>query len=200
MKIPYQLNPFVVADPNKCIGCRVCELACSTVHAHEKKPLTVGSMKNPLQPRLYLVRTPYGSVPVQCRHCEDAPCANACPVSAIVQKDGAICINEELCMGCKTCILACPFGAIKLMPVFKDGLPVQQNVVLDEDEYSNESVGYKQLQVAGKCDRCINLEHPACVENCPEHALQLIVPENHRDARMQEAALSLGFIVKDCFS
>lgn len=205
MKTPYRLNPFVIADPGKCIGCRVCEIACSTVHAREQTPLTAGTMKNPVQPRLYLVRTAQGAVPVQCRHCEDAPCAAACPVLAIMQRDDVICIDEELCIGCKTCMLACPFGALKLVPVFQDGLPVEQNLPLHtqarpREKGSGDSEEYKQLHVAIKCDRCLGRKEPACVANCPQQALQVISPEQHTATRMHEAALSLAAVVRQYVS
>lgn len=51
-------------------------------------------------------------MPVQCRHCEDAPCLKVCPVQAISQVDGAVQLNEGLCIGCNLCAVACPFGAI----------------------------------------------------------------------------------------
>lgn len=201
MNTPYRLNRFVIADPGKCIGCRVCEIACSTVHSREQTPLTAGNMKNPVQSRLYLVRTPQGSVPVQCRHCEDAPCAAACPVLAIMQKDDVIYVDEDLCIGCKTCMLACPFGALKLVPIFEDGLPVEQNLPLyseaqKQEKSSGDSDEYKQLHVASKCDRCLGLEEPACVANCPQHALQVISPEKHLANRIHEAATSLASVVR----
>ncbi len=201
MNTPYRLNRFVIADPGKCIGCRVCEIACSTVHSREETPLTAGNMKNPVQSRLYLVRTQQGSVPVQCRHCEDAPCAAACPVFAIMQRDDVIYVDEDLCIGCKTCMLACPFGALKLVPVFENGHPVEQHLPVyfetpQSGESHQDSGEYKQLHVASKCDRCLGLEEPACVANCPQQALQVISPEKHLASRMHEAAVSLASAVR----
>jgi len=201
MNTPYRLNRFVIADPGRCIGCRVCEIACSTVHSREETPLTAGNMMNPVQSRLYLVRTPQGAVPVQCRHCEDAPCAAACPVFAITQREGVIYVDEEQCIGCKTCMLACPFGALKLVPVFENGLPVEQNLPLFPptalpEKNIDESEEYKQLHVAVKCDLCLGMEEPACVANCPQQALQVISFEEHLSTRMHEAAVSLAAVAK----
>jgi len=158
-------------------------------------------MKNPVQPRLYLVRTTQGYVPVQCRHCEDAPCAKACPVFAITEKEDTIHVDENLCIGCKTCMLACPFGAMKLMPVFEEGLPVEQNLLIDTGAALQagyeEDHGYKQLHIVSKCDRCLGREQAACVENCPRQALQVIAPEKYLATRMHEAAVSLAAIVKN---
>lgn len=201
MNTPYHLNRFVIADPGKCIGCRLCEIACSAAHSHGTTPQTAGNMKNPVKSRLYLVRTPQGSVPVQCRHCEDAPCAAACPVFAITQKDGVIYVDEDQCIGCKTCVLACPFGAMRLVPVFENGLPVEQDLLIySETAQAGRSNGdsdeHKQLYVASKCDLCLGLEEPACVANCPKHALQVISPESHLANRMHEAAVSLASVVR----
>ena len=63
-------------------------------------------------PRLHVTRTPQGIMPIQCRHCEDAMCALVCPVRAITHTANSIQINERLCIGCKMCALACPYGNI----------------------------------------------------------------------------------------
>ena len=73
-----QLNSFVVADPGKCIGCKVCEVACAVVHS-DVPVTTAGTMVTPIIPKLYVVKTATVTMPIQCRHCEDAPCGNACP-------------------------------------------------------------------------------------------------------------------------
>ena len=67
------------------------------------------------------------TVPVQCRHCEDAPCAKGCPINAIKNEDNSIIIDEEICIGCKACVVACPFGAIEIGTKYKDGKTVMQN-------------------------------------------------------------------------
>ncbi|CCO24761.1 4Fe-4S dicluster domain-containing protein [Maridesulfovibrio hydrothermalis] len=181
------LNSFITADPEKCIGCKLCEVACSQAHSKDSS-FTVGSMNGPILPRLYLVRTPEVTVPVQCRHCEDAPCANCCPSSAIKRKNGAIIVDSKLCSGCKTCMLACPFGAIELLPVYENGTPVMQAVLCEESETSTEEV---PMLFAGKCDLCTESKSgPACIEVCPENALQLFDPAGTKKQRNIKAALS----------
>ena len=185
------LNQLVIANPDKCVGCRICEVACSIVHADEEEtPLTVGSMKNPVQPRLHLVRTAEVTAPIQCKHCEDAPCANSCPAGAISQADNSIILDEELCTGCKNCLLACPFGAIELKPVYHNGEPEYQ---LCQEEKNNELVN-KQRFAATKCDLCAPFAEPACVANCPHDALTFVVPELHRKQRNYQAARNLSAI------
>ncbi len=129
MSLGIQLNSFVLANPKKCIGCKVCEVACAVAHRSEELK-TVGNMDVPIMPRLYLVRIADVTMPIQCRHCEDAPCANICPVSAITQIDNKIIINEEKCIGCKSCMIACPFGAIELAAAYKEGRPILQNLLI----------------------------------------------------------------------
>lgn len=99
------MNRFVIADPRLCIGCNTCMAACA--QEHEAQGLQA-------QPRLTLVKTSHESAPQMCHHCEDAPCALVCPVNAITHQDGAVQLNESLCVGCKLCGIACPFGAITL--------------------------------------------------------------------------------------
>ncbi|MFQ7118823.1 MAG: 4Fe-4S dicluster domain-containing protein [Intestinibacter sp.] len=115
-----KLGSFVVADPSKCTGCRACEVACFTSHnANNNVGCTVGTINIPVIPRLYLVKDDAVCMPIQCRHCEDAPCLNTCPVKAISRIDNSVIVDEVKCIGCKTCLLACPFGAIDLLTHMK---------------------------------------------------------------------------------
>ena len=181
------LTAFVVADPKKCIGCKVCEVACSLAHAAPEVK-TAGAMDTPIIPRLTLVRVPEVTMPVQCRHCEDAPCANACPVGAIVQHRDAIVVNEDICMGCKTCMMACPFGAIDLVPVYRDGAVVLQNL----QDVSGGVPEIKEKLVAKKCDLCFaRPAGPACVECCPAQALSVVSLKQEKKRRNLSSALNL---------
>ena len=86
-----------------CMGCHACEVACKQEHG-----LGVG-------PRLVQVieRAP-DFYPVYCHHCAKAPCKEACPVDAICRNDrGAVLIDSGLCIGCRECLDACPFGAMQ---------------------------------------------------------------------------------------
>lgn len=173
------LNSFVIADPSKCIGCRSCEVACAASHRDKDAGFTVGTMDTPIVPRLYLVKEEKVVMPIQCRHCEDAPCANACPVNAIEQDDGSIRVNESACIGCKTCMLVCPVGAVDLLPRY-------------DKKQSGAAFEGKAKLVAHKCDLCKeNGGTPACVKACPKEALKLAVPRDEKKDRNIKAALGL---------
>ncbi len=103
-------NQHVSCDIEKCVGCDICEYACS----FEKEKVF-----NPLKSRIRSVRV--GQIlntAVTCKGCIDAPCILACPENAITQnkETGAITIDEAKCKGCDWCIEACKYGAITLHP------------------------------------------------------------------------------------
>lgn len=180
------LNAFVLADSEKCTGCKTCEIACAIAHS-EERTLTAGTASGPLIPRLFVMVTAEVAAPVQCRHCEDAPCANVCQMSAISRVDHRILVDTERCVGCKLCLMACPFGAIELVPQHRGTRPIYPSAFPNEEEW----VG-KKLFRANKCDLCAGRdEGPACVEICPEKALELIQPVAESKRRMVEAALKL---------
>ena len=177
------MNHFVLAEPRLCIGCYTCMPAC--VAAHQAVGLQA-------HPRLFVTHTPAGTMPVQCRHCDDAPCAKVCPVGAIVRAGGAIQLNENTCIGCKMCALACPFGAIEphgssplsqQMPfdtyVAADGIaPTDPQAVTTRGMATlSPLLGWTagERTVAVKCDLCVFRDGgPVCVEICPTHALTVV--------------------------
>ncbi len=176
------MNTFVVADPNKCIGCRTCEVACVVAHS-ENNIFTSKNEDIDFNPRLSVIKTAQVSAPIQCRHCEDALCANVCPNGSIVNKDGVIYVNKNTCIGCKTCLMACPLGAIDLVTDYNNGEKVlQKGLKFDH----NNKLFFKEKIIANKCDLCIGRESgPACVEVCPTSAFK-IVKANDLDKSIKE--------------
>lgn len=164
------MNSFIVADPNKCIGCRTCEIACVVEHS-DVDIFTAGNADIAFNPRLTVVKTKEVSAPVQCRQCEDAPCANSCPTGALFNEDGVVQYNAAACIGCKTCVLACPFGAIQVVEEYKDGKKVYQNI----KKVDGSVVTLKERMSVSKCDTCINSEEgPACERVCPTQAIRVV--------------------------
>lgn len=177
---------FVIANSRSCIGCKACEIACFAVHNKDNGVAgTVGTVGIPVIPRLYVIRTESFTMPVQCRQCENAPCAGACPVGAIKQEDDAIVIDSDGCIGCKNCMLACPFGAISLFAAYSGGEEVRQPQLKKQHPNSLEAAA---KAVAYKCDLCREAGSPACVSACPQNALTLVVPAAEKQLRNRIAA------------
>lgn len=151
-------NSFVIGDSKQCVGCKACEMAC--FKAHSSEVATVGSITTAVEARLHVVINDKFAVPVQCRHCENAPCASVCPIGAIKKENNSIIINEEICIGCKACVTACPIGAIEMISQC-------------EDEIGNAKKVEKDKKIAIKCDLCKDKEEQACIKACPKGALKL---------------------------
>jgi TPP-dependent indolepyruvate ferredoxin oxidoreductase alpha subunit len=104
------VNQSVNCDNDKCVGCDICEYACS----FEKEKVF-----NPLKSRIRSVRIgQIFNTAVTCKACVNAPCITACPEEAITQskETGAIVLDGQKCKGCDWCIEACKYGAITLHP------------------------------------------------------------------------------------
>ncbi|MEJ8553499.1 4Fe-4S dicluster domain-containing protein [Tepidibacter sp. Z1-5] len=188
------LNSFVVADSSKCIGCKECEVACFAVHnKNNNVGYTVGTVQTPVIPRLYLVKTPSVTMPIQCRQCEDAPCAKSCSVKAISQIDNTIVVDEKKCIGCKNCIMACPFGAIDLLPKYDNGKEVVQFNLKEESHDELEEI---VKSTAYKCDLCIDNGEQACIKACPNNALRLVKPLDEKKSKNKMAAQALINTIK----
>lgn len=146
-------------------------------------------------------------MPVQCRHCDDAPCSKVCPVEAIRQTGDCVQLNESLCIGCNLCAVACPFGAIQsggsrpvaMATSYDTYIPCSIRSsnpstsaglgCFGEDLLSWEP-GVRSIAV--KCDLCeFRADGPACVDACPSQALKLVNDgDTERAARIrrQQAA------------
>ena len=140
------MNFGFIIDNRKCIGCHACTVACKAEH---DVPIGVNRTwvkyiekgEFPNTRRLFSV--------MRCNHCDDAPCVEICPVTALYRRsDGIVDFDNRRCIGCKGCMQACPYDALYIDP---------------------------NTNTAAKCNYCahrvdIGLE-PACVNVCPEHAI-----------------------------
>ena len=198
-----RVNRFVIADPAKCIGCYTCEAGCVIVH--EKAGLAA-------YPRLQVTHTALGTMPLQCRNCDDAPCEKVCPVMAITFENQSVQLNESTCIGCKLCALACPFGAITPwgeMPkgaddgtygtypeptaYYPEPTPLPPPPIEPVHPILAWAAG--QRSVAVKCDLChFRPEGPECIRVCPTKALHIVESEEVTDLiakRQHDSAVGL---------
>lgn len=164
------MSKSIAVNIEKCLACRSCEIACALVHS-ESKVLQEAVSESPKPQRRVTVESAQGcAVPIQCRHCEDAPCITVCPTGAIHrhQAEEPVLIDKDKCIGCKFCLMVCPFGVID---VTRDGKAVV------------------------KCDLCIERtkagQEPACVEACPTRALKLADEKELAVGKRKRAAREL---------
>lgn len=157
------MNYFVIANPDKCIGCRTCMIACVVEHSKENIFYKAPDEIN-FNPKLEVIKTGKVSAPIQCRHCEDAPCIKACPSNGISVVNNVVKVNEDKCIGCKTCMIACPIGAIDIIPI---------------DKIGNDKIYCLERMVANKCDLCFSSkEGPQCEKVCPTKAFKIVKEED----------------------
>ena len=102
------MTKLLVVDTDRCMGCGLCEMACSFKHTGEFSR-TASRIK------AYRWEKTCDTVPLVCYQCEDAPCIKVCGVAGAITRDAktnAVVINKQLCIGCKLCMFNCPYGAI----------------------------------------------------------------------------------------
>ena len=136
----------MVMDTRRCIGCHSCTVACKV-----RNELATDMVYNPVT-----TDGPHGTfpnlnmriLPLLCMHCDNSPCVDACPTKASIQtKDGIVHVEDKKCVGCLSCIMACPYGA----------------------RYLNHETG-----AVNKCNFCLDRVEegmlPHCVETCHQKA------------------------------
>ena len=101
------MDKALVIHHEKCTGCRLCELVCAVKH---------DGISNPTRSRIRVMKWEMEGlyIPMSCQQCEDAPCMNGCPVGAISRNEdlNRVEVDYEVCIGCRTCVSVCPFGAM----------------------------------------------------------------------------------------
>ena len=105
------MNRFIMANSQQCLGCHACEIACVMAHNDEQHVLS----QHHFHPRITVIKHQQQRSAVTCHHCEDAPCARSCPNGAISHVDDSIQVNQQKCIGCKSCVVACPFGTMQIV-------------------------------------------------------------------------------------
>ena len=99
----------IVVDLDRCIGCHGCEIACKNENEVElgsfwNKVMQVGPFGD--YPHLHQY-----FLPVMCQQCDDSPCTHVCPTGASYRdENNVVLVDKEKCIGCKYCMMACPYG------------------------------------------------------------------------------------------
>jgi DMSO reductase iron-sulfur subunit len=160
---------YLFQDAKNCIGCHSCEVACKS-----NKDLPVGPkvcQVLTIGPRLVdnVPKAAYIFMP--CFHCEDPWCVAACPTGAMQKraKDGIVFVDHDLCVGCKTCMSACPWGAPQWNP---------------------------EIGKVVKCDYCMDRIDqglkPACVTVCTTHCLHFETTDKIQPIRRERYAKAMA--------
>jgi dimethyl sulfoxide reductase iron-sulfur subunit len=152
-------------DLRRCDGCEHCTTACQNAHYLPKEQTWI---------KVYKLTNAAGlsyAMPRLCMQCENPPCVRVCPVGATFRNsEGVTLVDQNVCIGCRTCMAACPYEAryfnwtepravpasLRQMPMPEFPVPQQKGTV-------------------GKCVLCVHNTRegklPACVEGCPMEAL-----------------------------
>jgi len=145
-------------DHEKCTGCRLCELVCAVWH---------DGISNPARSRIRVMKWEAEGlyIPMTCQQCQDAPCLNVCPVKAISQEEetGRITVDYDTCIGCRSCVSICPFGAMSFNTIDRRVL---------------------------KCDHCDG--DPQCVRFCEVKAVDFVEANDVSLVKSRKAAQRLS--------
>lgn len=134
----------VYVNEEWCLGCHLCEYNCAFANSG-MKDMAAALKGKPIFPRIHIEGDDKISYAVSCRHCTDPICVVSCIAGAISKRDGVVVIDKNKCVGCLTCVLVCPYGALA---------PSESGVMQ-------------------KCELCTTNSRgePACAAGCPNHAI-----------------------------
>ncbi|MDL5363848.1 polysulfide reductase NrfD [Halalkalicoccus sp. NIPERK01] len=143
--VPITNYGFVI-DNRRCIGCHACTVACKAEH---DDPIGVNKTWVKYIEKGEFPNTNRNFSVMRCNHCDDSPCTDVCPVTALWEReDGIVDFDTERCIGCKACMQGCPYDALYIDP---------------------------ETSTAAKCNYCSHRvdsgREPACVTVCPEDAI-----------------------------
>lgn len=134
----------VYVNEKWCLGCHLCEYNCAFANSGETDMVKALKDKE-INPRIHVEEDGKITYAVSCRHCEDPVCVKSCISGALSKKDGVVAIDKNKCVGCFTCVLVCPYGAV---------MPSANHAAI-------------------KCELCLTnaCGAPACVKGCPNKAI-----------------------------
>ncbi len=173
----------MVIDLKRCIGCNACTVACKQENGtpagvHFARVITREVGTYPQTRRTFL--------PVLCNHCEDAPCALACPSGAThIRADGIVMVDKDVCIGCRACAVACPYmnrhyieRGLLQHGYSGDGISPMEAVKFADFE---EGTMTKCTLCAHRVDQGLE---PACVVTCPTEA-RIFGDLDQKDGRLR---------------
>ena len=133
----------VYVNEEWCIGCHLCEYNCAYANSGVRDMADLKGKR--IYPRIHVEGDSSITYAVSCRHCTDPLCVKSCISGALSIVDGAVMVDSSKCVGCFSCIMACPYGAL-----------------------SRSEAGVIQ-----KCELCKKNEFgmPLCVQGCPNKAI-----------------------------
>jgi Fe-S-cluster-containing hydrogenase component 2 len=141
-------------------------MVCSVKHT---------GMSSPSRSRVHVIKWPMEGfeLPMLCQQCEDAPCIAVCPTDALSHDAalGRVALNYDLCIGCKMCVTACPFGGMGIDAVARQVI---------------------------KCDLCDG--DPTCVRFCYPGALQFVPASSVSLMKKRDAGAKLSEVMKKAFA
>ena len=167
----------LVIDANLCTEkCDECTKACrveNNVPLFNDKRFDAHWIRKVKATPKYIEGAPSVFLPMLCNHCDHPPCEHVCPVAAtFTRKDGIVLIDKHLCIGCRYCMIACPYKSRTF--VFKK-----------TTQWTNKDVPKRSKGVVEKCNFCVHLidqgKLPACVESCNKNGEKAMVFGNLND-------------------
>lgn len=178
----------MLIDLLKCVGCNACTVACKAnnmtprgINFHKIKKYEVGRYPNAKMKFL----------PMPCMHCHNAPCKKVCPTGATYQtEDGRVLINNDRCIGCRSCMVVCPYDARQFV--------WQLSTYYEECEITPFEKNTERLYKEGttvKCTFCDSRlaagNQPACVQTCISSA-RIFGDLNDKDSQISKKVVDLG--------
>lgn len=159
-------------DTKRCFGCQTCSVACKMANNLPKDVIynrihssggDLLDMAEGVFPNLTLSYRP-----MACQHCDEPSCLEVCPTGATTKRDdGIVYVDSDLCIGCNSCVMACPYEGVRTM--VEDEPEFYLDIVVGEADAPAHQSG-----VVEKCTFCYNLidrgEQPACMQLCPGRA------------------------------
>ena len=101
----------VYVNEKWCLGCHLCEYYCAFANSG-KKDMVKALTNLQIHPRIQIEEANGISFAVSCRHCDEPLCVKGCISGALTIRDGVIHIDSDKCVGCYTCVMLCPYGAV----------------------------------------------------------------------------------------